>query len=507
MRLLIWHKLFLAFLSATVVVIVVALALTRWSFNEGFLDYINTLEEQRIESIAADLAVIYKETGSWNELQLDRRRWQRVMEAYTRGARKRLARGAPIDPQVVTDSPTVFIQDAGLIAAPSPVDRLRRPGQLRLGVQPLPAPGPLGVRQPIDLLDKSLYTVIGNPGQPPGALIKAIEIDGEAIGYIRYMPVSALTELDEAAEQQFVAQQRTALYGTSLVALFIAATLAGLFGRRLVRPVSDLVAGTHSLAEGRLAERIPVSSQDELGQLAQDFNSMAESLETSRRSQQQWVADIAHELRTPLAILNGELQAAEDGVREWNSETRASLQAEVDRLKGLVNDLRDLSLSDAGGMGYEWSDIDLVEVVNDALDSFATRVGDSGLTLERDVPSGELRLHGDARRLQQLITNLLENSCRYTSTGGRIRVTCKAKGKNIHLTLEDTAPGVPDETLRSLFDRLYRVEGSRNRAHGGSGLGLAICKGIVKAHDGKIRAEHSPLGGLAIKVKLPRDSA
>jgi two-component system sensor histidine kinase BaeS len=233
---------------------------------------------------------------------------------------------------------------------------------------------------------------------------------------------------------------------------------------------------------------------------------MAESLEQSHRSQRQWVADIAHELRTPLSILNGELQAAEDGVRAWNSDMRVSLQAEVDRLKGLVNDLRDLSLSDAGGMGYEWSDIDLVRIINDTLESFATRTSDSQLTVEKNIPADELRLHGDSRRLQQLIANLLENSCRYTSAGGHIRVTCDATDK-IRLTIEDTAPAVPDSTLPNLFDRLYRVDGSRNRARGGSGLGLAICKSIVKAHDGRIHAERSPLGGLAIKVVFPRDHA
>jgi two-component system sensor histidine kinase BaeS len=338
------------------------------------------------------------------------------------------------------------------------------------------------------------------------ARLQAIVVDGNTVGYLRYRSLSELTDLDEEAERQFIAQQRTGLYGTALVALAIAAALAVVFGRQLVAPIRELVGGTQALANGKLDERIAVTSGDELGQLARDFNTMAESLEQSQRSQRQWIVDIAHELRTPLAILAGELQAVEDGVRQWSPQARESLQAEVDQLTGLVNDLHELSLSDAGGMGYDWRELDLASLIRDVVDQYATRLEDSGLSLETELPARPVPVKADARRLRQLLKNLLENSCRYTDSGGRIRLTCTLD-ESVRLVIEDTAPGVPEDALPHLFDRLYRVEASRNRAEGGSGLGLAICKAIADAHGGGIQAGLSALGGLAVRIELPRDRA
>jgi len=525
MRLLIWHKLFLALLAATAVVVVVALLLTRWSFDRGFLGYLNSIEAQRIEAMAEDLADIYAETGSWDTLIGDRSRWRRVIRGNSRNVRDlppHLAQGFDGRMNGPPDGPREGPPDfeaphdgarlpPGVEGPPprTPPGAEGRPSMPPPGIEgrpPMPPPGLFGVRQPMDLLDADHNVLIGKPMRMDDAQRQPITVDGNTVGYLRYRPISALTDLDEETERQFIEQQRAGLYATALVALAIAAALAIVFGRQLVAPIRDLVGGTQALAAGKLDQRIAVTSRDELGQLAQDFNAMAESLEQSQRSQRQWIVDIAHELRTPLAILAGELQAAEDGVREWNPQARESLQAEVERLTGLVNDLHELSLSDAGGMGYQWREVDLVSVIKDALDQYATRIEARGLNLETELPAEPMVLRADARRLQQLLTNLLENSCRYTDPGGRIKLVCTA-GDPIHLSIEDTAPGVPEDALPHLFDRLYRVEASRNRAEGGSGLGLAICKGIVLAHGGRIHAELSSLGGLAVRIELPRDHA
>jgi two-component system sensor histidine kinase BaeS len=492
MRLLIWHKLFLALLAATAVVVVVALLLTRWSFDRGFLGYLNSIEAQRIESIAGQLAGIYAETGNWDALMRDGRRWRAVM-----GGESDLAGDGPPERAEGPGRPPDFGARDGRRRAPPGME----------GPRPVPPPpGPFGVRQPMDLLDSDRNVLIGRPSRVEDARLQAIVVDGNTVGYLRYRSLSELTDLDEEAERQFIAQQRTGLCGTALVALAIAAALAVVFGRQLVAPIRELVGGTQALANGKLDERIAVTSGDELGQLARDFNTMAESLEQSQRSQRQWIVDIAHELRTPLAILAGELQAVEDGVRQWSPQARESLQAEVDQLTGLVNDLHELSLSDAGGMGYDWRELDLASLIRDVVDQYATRLEDSGLSLETELPARPVPVKADARRLRQLFRNLLENSCRYTDSGGRISLTCTLDEK-VRLVIEDTAPGVPEDALPHLFDRLYRVEASRNRAEGGSGLGLAICKAIAEAHGGGIQAGLSALGGLAVRIELPRDRA
>ena len=181
------------------------------------------------------------------------------------------------------------------------------------------------------------------------------------------------------------------------------------------------------------------------------------------------------------------MQALEDGVRQWNEPARRSLQAEVDRLSRLVNDLHELSLSDAGGMSYNLASLDLTNVVHDALDTCRTRLAEHSLTFETDLPEEPMMIQGDARRLTQMLINLLENSARYTDPGGRVQVSARVDSA-VHLTVDDSAPGVSDEALPKLFERLYRVETSRNRATGGSGLGLAICQAVVTAHGGQIRA-------------------
>ncbi len=373
MRLLIWHKLFLALLAATALAVVVALLLTLWSFDRGFLGYLNSIEAQRIGTMAEELAGIYAETGSWDALVDNRGRWRMVIRGKTGGARDLPPHLAPKP----GDGPGDRISDrpdvrsdlrpdlAGRDNRPRPPPGVEGPPPMR---PPGPPPGLFGVRQPMDLLDAESHVLIGNPAQIDDALRQAITVDGTTVGYLRYRSISALTDLDDEAEQQFIEQQRAGLYATALVALLIAAALAIVFGRQLVAPIRHLVGGTQALAAGKLDQRIAVTSRDELGQLAQDFNAMAESLEQSQRSQRQWIVDTAHELRTPLAILTGELQAIEDGVREWNQDARASLQAEVERLSGLVEDLHEIALSDAGGMGYQWREVDLVSVIEDAVD-------------------------------------------------------------------------------------------------------------------------------------------
>ncbi|HEY6894862.1 MAG TPA: ATP-binding protein, partial [Rhodanobacteraceae bacterium] len=285
----------------------------------------------------------------------------------------------------------------------------------------------------------------------------------------------------------------------------LALALAFALARWLLEPVHALAAGTRALAAGDYARRIEIARSDELGRLAGDFNDLAATLEQHRDARRRWGADIAHELRTPLSVLRGEIEALQDGVRAPTPAALDSLGAECERLGGLIEDLYQLSLADAGALEYRFGRIDLGEIVRDALDLQNRASADAGLTLESEIEATPIR--GDARRLAQLVANLLANARRYTDAPGCIRVQARATAGGARLIVEDTAPGVPAEALPRLFDRLYRVEGSRSRAAGGAGLGLAICRAIADAHGGRIEASPSPLGGLRIVVDLPRSEA
>jgi two-component system sensor histidine kinase BaeS len=260
--------------------------------------------------------------------------------------------------------------------------------------------------------------------------------------------------------------------------------------------------GTRALAAGDYTRRIAAQRTDELGALSRDFNHLAATLEQHRQARQQWGADIAHELRTPLSILRGEIQALQDGIRAVTPQTLDSLQIECERLGHLIEDLYQLALADAGALDYRFETLDLAELVQEAQALQRPACDDAGLVLDAASGTGSF-VRGDARRLAQLLDNLIANARRYTDAPGRIHVELATDGAQVRLTVEDTAPGVPAEALPRIFERLYRVERSRNRDKGGAGLGLAICRAIVDAHGGSIQAQASPLGGLRVSVWLP----
>src|SRR6185503_9855531 len=237
----------------------------------------------------------------------------------------------------------------------------------------------------------------------------------------------------------------------------------------------------------------------ELARLASDFNALAQTLEAARQARRQWIADIAHELRTPLSILRGEIEALQDGVRPLTQAAIGSLASEAGRLARLVEDLHTLSLSDVGELGYHMEPVDLAELVRETLDGQRRALADKGLELELSA-APDVMIRGDEGRLAQVFGNLLQNSLRYTDAPGVVAVRVERDGRVIW---QDSAPGVPEEDLRRLTERLFRVEGSRNRASGGSGLGLAIARAIVQAHGGTLGASASPLGGLRIELAFP----
>jgi two-component system sensor histidine kinase BaeS len=349
------------------------------------------------------------------------------------------------------------------------------------------------------LIDAKGETVLGNSELAAEGAVKPVQVDGNTVGWIARAP---LRRLSTAAEVSFQQKQLRSAWVIAALAVALAAALALVLGRAFVTPVKRVADATHRLAAGDYATRVPAGSRDELGRLAADFNRLAETLEHNETLRRRFMADVSHELRTPLAVVSGELEALEDGVRPLTRESLASLRGEVSALGKLVEDLNQLALADVGALAYRMRRVDLAPLLEQALESYRERLAERGLAVETALARGTI-VFGDADRLLAMFRNLLENSARYTDAGGRVRVSARCEGDRVIVDFDDSAPGVPGDALPHLFERFYRVEASRSRANGGSGLGLAICSSIAAAHDAKIAAFDSPLGGLRVRITLP----
>ncbi|MCJ8269940.1 MAG: ATP-binding protein, partial [Psychrosphaera sp.] len=245
---------------------------------------------------------------------------------------------------------------------------------------------------------------------------------------------------------------------------------------------------------------------DELGHLSRDVNELAMTLEKNDSARRRWIADISHELRTPIAVMKGEMEAVIDGVRSLDLAHVTSSHQEVQRLQRLVEDLYELTSADIGGMKYRKEEFDLVELIDDELSQFQQILSQSNIQLSHQLPEQPMIIWADADRLCQLFNNIMVNCAKYVDTDseidGQVNLTLQGKDDCLILTIEDNGKGVPEQHLANLFEHLYRVDNSRNRKTGGSGLGLAICKQIVEAHHGTISAQKSALGGLAVVIEL-----
>jgi two-component system sensor histidine kinase BaeS len=349
------------------------------------------------------------------------------------------------------------------------------------------------------LFDRDRKQLIGRPEAVPLAVLKPVSVDAETVGYLGYVP---RPEIIESIERVYLQRQRVA-FGSIALGMICAALLLGAgLAYWLTRRIRLLARGTHALIGGNYDMRVDAPGNDELAQLARDFNTLAATLGATQQARRQWIADIAHELRTPLAILRAEIESREDGVRPLDKSALVSLSYETSRLSRLVEDLHTLSLSDLGALSYYKEPTDVAEVINDVIDAQRGAIEDKGLQPKMNLEEGP-RVFADDTRLSQVFANLLQNNLRYTDTPGAIHISSRRNGKEVLGQWEDTGPGVPLEDLPRLTERLYRVEGSRSRAGGGSGLGLAIAKAIVEGHGGRLSARASRLGGLAIDIALP----
>lgn len=363
-------------------------------------------------------------------------------------------------------------------------------------------PSPVDAAARMTLQDANGLFVVGNPTPGLDAIHVPVMVDGQLVGWVLSTP---FTEVTDAADLAFQRRQETAVWYIAGLALLLAGLITWALARVMLVPTRRLAAATRALAEGNYETRVPVRSEDELGQLARMFNRLASTLQRTENMRRSLMADVSHELRTPLAIMRGELESVEDGLQPLDQRVLESLQVEVATLSKLVDDIHQLALAEVGPLSYRWQVIDVGSLLEQMLPAWRERLGSRGLSLKTTGLADKICVSGDPDRLRQVFQNVLENAVRYADCGGMLQVSCQREGPNAVIAFDDSGPGMPETDYARLFDRFYRREASRNRATGGSGLGLAICRGIVEAHGGRIFAQESPLGGLRIRIELLLD--
>lgn len=479
MKIGITYRLFLAILAAAGMAVISLVLIMQWNLSRGFLRFINSVEKTGVARLSTKLEDSYGKELNWDFLLRDPALWRRMVMAS-------LPEEGHPPPEGLPDGPPPEHAEGDKVQPP----------------KLYPPPMALHFDQRVFLLDAKRNVLIGHTAIPADSDATPLRYKGNIVGYLGLLPS---TRISDAHQQRFMKEQKLAFALVAGVIVLLAAGLSLLMARRLLQPLRQLADATHRLAAGEFSARVQIASNDELGQLSADFNALALTLENNELARRQWVADISHELRTPLAILRGEIEALQDGVRLPTPDSIHSLHNETLRLGRLVDDLYQLSMSDVGALTYRKKELDLAVLTAEAMEAYLTEFTAKEIELTSDLTApGIAGIFGDAERLHQLVDNLLDNALKYTDAGGILRVSMQCRDNKVILDFQDSAPAVPEPEIEKLFERLYRVESSRNRAMGGAGLGLAICRNIVHAHDGSIVAQQSPLGGLWIRIELPR---
>lgn len=467
-------RLVIIMILMAITVVALDTTLTRWAFQSRFLSYVNEQEREVVERLAEQLADVHAEFGDWRLLESRRNLARLLMRNLSEEAggdwRRRLpGRGDPRE---------------GLR------ENLRTTRMLLPRLHVLDAEG-RQMAGPREALPTE-----------PRPFFAPIVVDGIEVGRVALSPLDSLAR---EADLRFVRDHMRTLWWIALIAVLLASIVGIALGRYLLSPVRAVTSGARELAAGHYGTRLSVDRSDELGALARDFNLLAAGLEASRESRRRWLADIAHELRTPLAVLRAEIEALRDGVRVADHDAMAALADEAERLGHLVDDLHQLALADAGALSYHFASIDPVALLRATAQRYRPRLEAAGLTLDLLLPQAAPVLFADGERLEQLLANLLENSLRYTDAPGTVALSLHSDQDNdeVRIEVDDSAPGVPAEELSQLFERFARREASRDRASGGSGLGLAIARRIAEAHGGRLEGGRSELGGVRMILSLP----
>jgi two-component system sensor histidine kinase BaeS len=513
-RLTLSRKVFLALAMLLVLLLLIFAGFSRLGLQRGLGPYVAEIEIRRMDWLAELLRKHYALHRNWNALRADERAWHMLQLG--------LLDDPVVGPPWRRDPPWPPPPGPpGWRPPPGTEGALPAPQLDLLPTRHAPPPPPDMPEDPrnkpdsiyhrLGLVDARGAWVVGAKVDPAVAVRLPLQQGGTMIGALVLAPLEGL---ESDADRAFLATQSRFMVWTGVAGLTLALLLSWLGARRWFAPIGVLVEGAQSIAQGRLETRVPVQGRDELAVLGNTFNDMAERLDNIEASRREWLAEVAHELRTPLAAMRAEIEALQDGVRTFDDKTALRLHRQVMRLGQLVDDLRS-SMHEQQDVSRPFATVFPLSLLAESLAATAQRFAQRAITVEaRDLDALAVEqpaMRADAHRLHQVFMNLLENTLRYTEAGGMLQVGARIEGlcdtRRLVLRFDDSAPGVAPHEMPRLFERLFRGEASRNRVLGGSGLGLAICRAAVEAHGGSIEAGLSPLGGLRMTLTLPLEKS
>lgn len=543
-------RLFLTVLLTTLVITTVSLGVLHWNMQRNFTKYVSDVEMQKLDHLIGNLADVYDIYHDWGNaiqaqiLQIEgkagpddydrlSRWWLRrqydiaLQQRYFQENTNPLFTVKNIESQGtkhVVDQEELKALELNLPSEFQPFDGLRFPLSDNQNVfrrsndkdakkdstptntpqtvsgkkQFIQMPDRLGLSSRLSLYDEKHQFVVGEPSDNPVSY-RPIVVKNQVVGYLGLKPV---LDQDDALSINFFSNQKRYLllvYGLTILASLIASLLLATYFKQ---PIQRLLNGTRELTKGNYQHQVKVNRNDELGDLSQELNQLAVILDQHETSRRQWVADTSHELKTPLAVLQAQIEAMQDGIRKPTPEHFASMLRQVNSLKKLTKDLADLAQAEAQQLNVYLTEINPWDVVLQEIENFKPKFEQAGLQITAQGEGEILQL--DIDRFKQIMVNLLGNSIRYTEAGGQVQVHTEQNATQWILYVDDSPFGLTAEQLARLGERFYRVDDSRTRATGGTGLGLALSVKMAKALGGELSFEHSPLGGLRCKLTFPK---
>jgi len=484
MRLRIVHQLSLLLIGAVLMAVLAVGGLVAWNLQAGFSDYLAARDQSIADRFASLIATRLGGEAPAITLESGRLPMRELVDELAR------LEGIPVAPKPKPPA----------VNADGPFDR--PPPGARKGEFAPKGAGPGGLGQRLQVVTPDGRRVGGPPLADDRPRVESpIVVGGRTVAMVRM----AGQPVPESVDARFLRRQYLGITIAGVITLTLALIAAWLVAPRMGRPLRALQSAAHRIAGGELDVRVPESGSREMADLIADMNRMTTALERLEGARRTWIAQISHELRTPLSVLRGELESIEDGARAPTPDVIGRLRAEVMTLVRLIGDLHTLSMADLGALPCTFADGDADAALFGITQRLAPRVQARGLVIEV-ARSGPARCRWDFGRIDQLLVNLIENSVRYTTVPGKVRVHWSTQADTVELRIDDTPPAVATADLDQLFEPLFRVDRARSRTaddRGSSGLGLAIVRAIAVAHGGGVRAEHSPLGGLAVIVHLP----
>lgn len=539
-------RLFLTVLLTTLVITTVSLGVLHWTMQKNFARYVADVEMQKLDHVISNLAGVYTVYHDWGnaiQAQILQIEGKAAPDDYDRLSRWWLRRQYDIALQqryfqdnslmnvspnldkagqhkpilneeelklIELNLPSEYQPFEGLQFPLSSNQNMFRPDKKNEGTQTdsthnqskkkqfISMPDRLGLSSRLSLYDANQQFVVGEPSDIPVSY-RPIMVNDKIVGYLGLKPV---LDKDDALSINFFSNQKRYLlliYGLTFLSSLIAALLLATYFKK---PIQRLLNATRELTKGHYQHQVKINRNDELGDLSTEINQLAVILDQHERSRRQWVADTSHELKTPLAVLQAQIEAMQDGIRKPTPEHFEAMLRQVTSLKKLTQDLADLAQAEAQQLTCYLAEVNPWNVVLQEVENFKPKFSQANLSISVQGEGTNLQL--DIDRFKQIMVNLLGNSIRYTEAGGEVRVHTEQSVTDWSVIVDDSPFGLTDEQLARLGERFYRVDDSRTRSTGGTGLGLALSGKIAQALGGKLSFEHSPLGGLRCKLTFPK---